>query len=128
MIVNGIAFKELAIFLSSRDEISSAMSSIIDPQSARSKSVVESSKHRNNEKIFDADLAKIEPCEESKIESQNNRSAASDDQAVSESGIVRLVNIDCDSLPEFTEIVQSLLPADGIIRGLEVYIGKLTAP
>ena len=74
--------------------------------------------HQNTEitkNIFDADLAKIEPdfsievrkepSEESKIESQNNRSAASDDQAVSESGIVRLVNIDCDSLNEFIEIV-----------------------
>ena len=37
MIVNGIAFKDLTIFLSSRDEISSVMSSIVDPQSARSK-------------------------------------------------------------------------------------------
>jgi len=37
---NGVAFKDLAIFLSSRDDISSAMSSIIDPQSARSKSSI----------------------------------------------------------------------------------------
>lgn len=40
---------------------------------------------------------------------------------------MRLINVNVRSLDEFKAIVQSLLPVDGVIRGLEVYIGRLTA-
>jgi len=49
-------------------------------------------------------------------------------QSSNEAGHVRLVNVNTRSLDEFKAIVQSLLPADGVIRGLEVYIGRLTMP
>ena len=65
--------------------------------------------------------------EESKIDTVSRATSNGDNESIVEAGIVRLVNISVRSLDEFKAIVNSLMPADGIIRGLEVYIGKLTA-